>query len=191
MNTALISGLSDPVSIALSGSDLFVTNAESGTIGEYTTAGATVNAALISGLNGPSGIALSGSDLFVGGGSTIGEYTTSGATVNAALISGLSGPEGIAVSGADLFVENFSPGTIGEYTTSGATVNAALISGLDEPFGIAVSGSSVPEASTWAMALTGFAALAFAGFRRARSRGAAEGVRLAPAPARARPSARA
>jgi PEP-CTERM motif len=104
---------------------------------------------------------------------TIGEYTTSGATLNAALISGLDDPLGVAVSGSDLFVINFAGDTVGEYTTAGATVNAALISGLDGPAGIAITGSSVPEASTWAMALTGFAALAFAGFRRARSRGAA------------------
>jgi hypothetical protein len=93
--------------------------------------------------------------------------------VNAALISGLDDPLGVAVSGSDLFVINFAGDTVGEYTTAGATVNAALISGLDGPAGIAITGSSVPEASTWAMALTGFAALAFAGFRRARSRGAA------------------
>ena len=104
---------------------------------------------------------------------TIGEYTTSGATVNPALISGLSGPIGIAVSGSDLFVTNEIPGTIGQYTTAGAPVNVPLISGLmNAPVGIAISGSSVPEASTWAMALTGFAALAFAGFRRAPSRAA-------------------
>ncbi len=132
-----------------------------------------MNAALISGLNSPFGIAVSGADLFVAnlGNGTIGEYTTAGATVNAALISGLNQPFGIAVSGSDLFVANGGNGTIGEYTTSGATVNAALISGLIAPQGIAISG--VPEASTWAMALTGFAALAFAGFRRARSGGAA------------------
>src|ERR1700722_9328643 len=55
-----------------------------GTIGEYTTAGATVNAALVSGLSGPRGSAVSGSDLFVAseGSGTIGEYTTAGATVN-------------------------------------------------------------------------------------------------------------
>jgi hypothetical protein len=92
--------------------------------------------------------------------------------VNAALISGLVNPLGVAVSGSDLFVINFSGDTIGEYTTSGATVNAALIAGLDGPAGIAITGSSVPEASTWAMSLTGFAALAFAAFRRARPRAA-------------------
>ena len=171
VNAALISGLNFAVGVAVSGSDLFLSNAV--TIGEYTTSGATVNAALISGLSGPGGIALSGSDLFVANGATIGEYTTSGATVNPALISGLSGPIGIALSGSDLFVANATSGTIGQYTTAGAPVNVPLISGLmNAPVGIAISGSSVPEASTWAMALTGFAALAFAGFRRAPSRAA-------------------
>jgi hypothetical protein len=68
--------------------------------------------------------------------------------------------------GSDLFVVDFKANTIGEYTTSGAPVNSTLISGLNGPQDLAISG--VPEASTWAMALTGFAALAFAGFRRAR-----------------------
>lgn len=89
----------------------------------------------------------------------------------AGLLASLS--PGAARAGDTIFVANNHDGTIGAYTTSGATVNAALISGLDGPAGIAITGSSVPEASTWAMALTGFAALAFAGFRRARSRGAA------------------
>jgi hypothetical protein len=116
-------------------------------------------------------MAVSGSDLFVVDnlGNAIGEYTTSGATVNAALISGLNFPIGIALSGSDLFVTNASSGTVGEYTTSGATVNSALLSGLDSPQGIAISGPIIPETSTWAMMLLGFAGLAFAGYRRARA----------------------
>ncbi|MFL6450874.1 MAG: hypothetical protein ACJ746_24815, partial [Bryobacteraceae bacterium] len=72
------------VGIAVSGSDLFVSNFAIGTIGEYTTVGDTVNPALISGLIGPVGIAVSGSDLFVSKfyNGTIGEYTTAGDTVN-------------------------------------------------------------------------------------------------------------
>jgi len=73
---------------------IYVANYGSGTIGEYTTAGATVNASLVSGLNG-LGLAVSGGDLFVANwdyNSTIGEYTTAGATVNASLVSGLSLP---------------------------------------------------------------------------------------------------
>jgi hypothetical protein len=42
----------------VSGSDLFVANSSSNTIGEYTTSGATVNASLISGLNSPIGLAI-------------------------------------------------------------------------------------------------------------------------------------
>jgi len=143
---------------------IFVTNAElTGTVGKYTTSGATVNPALISGLNGPLGIAVSGGNLFVSSFSTnrIGEYTTSGATVNLALISGLNGPLGLAVSGEDLFVANFNGGvpgggTIGKYTTSGATVNPALISGLTHPDFLAVA---VPDASSsWTLLLLGLMA---------------------------------
>jgi hypothetical protein len=174
VNAALVSGLNGPKGIAVSGSDLFVASEGSGTIGEYTTAGATVNAALVSGLNTPQGLAVSGSDLFVVNllANTIGEYTTAGATVNAALVTGLNGPGGVAVSGSDLFVTNFNTGTIGEYTTAGATVNAALVLGLGDigPTYLVVTASpSVPEPSTWAMMLLGFAGLGLAGYRRARA----------------------
>src|SRR5215475_262196 len=157
VNPALISGLSLPTGIAVSGSDLFVVNRGPDTIGEYTTSGATVNPALISGLSGPWGIAVSGSDLFVvnRGAGTIGEYTTSGGTVNPALISGLNAPRSIAVSGSDLFVTNTGAGTIGEYTTSGATVNPALISGLTDPFGIAIVPTAAPEPSSFLLLVSG------------------------------------
>ena len=58
MNASLVSGLNAPGGIAVSGSTLFVTNTNSGTIGEYTTSGATVNASLVSGLPSPQGIAV-------------------------------------------------------------------------------------------------------------------------------------
>jgi hypothetical protein len=154
MFTALLGLLTSGVARA---DNIFVTSAGpnityGGTVGEYTTSGATVNASLISGLNEPTGIGVSGSNLFVANyfyaaGTTVGEYTTSGATVNASLISGLSVPFGVAVSGSNLFVTTFgtsvSSGGVGEYTTSGATVNASLISGLEYPEGIAVSGSNL------------------------------------------------
>ena len=66
MNASLVSGLSHPVGIAVSGSNLFVANHGTGTIGEYNaTSGAVVNASLVSGLSDPAGIAVSGSNLFV------------------------------------------------------------------------------------------------------------------------------
>ena len=114
--------------------------AQTYTVGEYTTSGATVNAALIPGLTHPTWIAASGDNLFVMSGffqpvntRTIGEYTASGATVNASLITtGLDSQtfNGIAVSGGNLLVAKIDQGAIAQYTTSGAELNAALITGL-------------------------------------------------------------
>ena len=142
VNASLVSGLTGPVSIAVSGSNLFVTTEVPATessykVGEYdATTGATVNASLITtGLNGPWGIAASGSNLFVSNmyGNTVGEYTTTGATVNPALVSGVSEPAGIAVSGSNLFVVNWNGGNtswVGEYNaTTGAAVNPIIAYG--------------------------------------------------------------
>jgi PEP-CTERM motif len=54
----LVSGLTFPGAIAVSGDKLFVVNPFANTVGEYTTSGATVNASLISGLNNPAAIAV-------------------------------------------------------------------------------------------------------------------------------------
>ena len=98
---------------------IFVGNKHS--IGEYTTAGRTINRSMVSGLHLTFGLALSGRDLFVANenSGTIGEYTVAGRIINAVLISHLDGPAGIAVSGHELFVANYRADTIGEYTTSG------------------------------------------------------------------------
>ena len=52
------------MTIAVSGPDLFVTNNNNGTIGEYNaTSGAVVKSSLVSGLDGPIGIAVPSSSL--------------------------------------------------------------------------------------------------------------------------------
>jgi hypothetical protein len=114
MNIRLIlSGLAASAALCampgiIRGAQIFVVNFGTGTIGEYTTSGATVDPVLISGLSLPEGIAVSGGNLFVTSSNLTsdtgrnGEYTTSGATVNPALITTLGGPSGIAVSGKDL-----------------------------------------------------------------------------------------
>ena len=72
-------------------------NSGSGTVGEYTTSGATVNDTLITGLSNPMGVTVTDTNLFVAnyGSGTVGEYTTAGATVNASLITGLSNPTSV------------------------------------------------------------------------------------------------
>src|SRR5437868_2499589 len=65
INASLVSGLSFPWGIAVSGANLYVANNTAETIGEYNAiTGAAVNPSLVSGLYGPDGIALSGSNLF-------------------------------------------------------------------------------------------------------------------------------
>ncbi|HEY4328130.1 MAG TPA: PEP-CTERM sorting domain-containing protein [Phycisphaerae bacterium] len=165
VNAALISGTATfPAgvnfvnSIAVSGSNIFVANSDTGTVGEYSISGDTINANLITGLNDPGGIAISGSQLFVANinGGTIGEYTlgaTPGtiASSTPSLISGLQNPTSIGISGNNLFVASLF-GPVGEYTTSGGMVHASLLSGLSggSNFGfptyftqLAISGSNL------------------------------------------------
>jgi hypothetical protein len=148
VNPALVSGLSEPFPIAVSGDNLFVLNSFTGTIGKYTTSGAVVNPALVS-VNLANSFAVSGGNLFVTGGTfsngTIGVYNaTTGAAVNPALVSGLHDPFGIAASGGNLFVADVLDGTIGVYdATTGAPLNPALVSGLNFPEFIKVSGGDL------------------------------------------------
>ena len=100
LNASLISGVNDPLDIAINGGNLYIASRGSGTVGEYTESGTAVNASLISGLNEPVGVDIVGGDLYVSsfGSESVGEYTLSGTAVNASLVpSGLSGPYGIAV----------------------------------------------------------------------------------------------
>ena len=149
VNASLISGLSAPWGIAVTGADLFVANSDNNTIGEYTITGTTVSTDLISlppsTLGNFGSIAESGSHLFIMTDyGTVGEYTIAGATVNANLISRFEDAYAIAASGADLFITYFNAGTVSEYSTSGATVNAGLITGTYfYPSAIAASGSDL------------------------------------------------
>jgi hypothetical protein len=118
------------------GAQIYVANWSGNTVGEYTTAGTTVNPTLVSsGLSEPSGLAVSGGNIFIANEGTgkIGEYTTAGAAVNTSLVSGLNEPNGLTIAGGDIYVANVGNGTIGEYTLAGTTVNATLISGLTGP----------------------------------------------------------
>ncbi len=54
VNTSVVSGLSTPIGIAVSGSDLFIDNNAYGTMGEYTTSGARVNASLVTNMDNPN-----------------------------------------------------------------------------------------------------------------------------------------
>jgi DNA-binding beta-propeller fold protein YncE len=147
VNRTLVTGLTLPWGLAVSGGNLFVTDLTGGTIGEYTSLGAPVDRDLIRGLLGPRGVAASRGNLFVASdnprseSSRVGKYTISGAPVNPALIQRdfFGFVEGVAVSRNKLFVADLNSDLVAEYTTSGALVNPTLIRGLSGPTGIAVS----------------------------------------------------
>jgi hypothetical protein len=115
-----------------------------GTVGAYSTSGATINASLINGLSNPSALAVSGNDLFVLNSDTgvIGEYTTSGATVNASLITGLGlqSANGFVLSGGDFYVAE-TYGDVLEYNMAGNLINSFYAQA--SVVGIAVSGSDI------------------------------------------------
>src|SRR5258708_23191262 len=77
---------------------VFVTDYERGTVGEYTLSGVPINRTLISGLDRPVALAQYGngflyvSSIGVSNNCTIGVYTMSGVPINAALITGLNEP---------------------------------------------------------------------------------------------------
>jgi len=95
VNTALISGLTQPFSISLANGYLYITSlgaGNNGKVGVYdATTGAAVNANLVTGLGGGTQqIAVTGNSLYVAKGGTVAEYNaTSGALVNSSLITGL------------------------------------------------------------------------------------------------------
>ena len=130
---------------------LYVSEFNFGTVGEYDTTGAVnTNFSIIMGLSDPNAPTVSGDNLFVAnaGSNTVGKYdANTGAVINATLIpvtAGLSNPAALAVSGNDLFVANHS-GTIGKYNVSTGAVNTTFstITGLSNPYALALSGNDL------------------------------------------------
>ena len=128
--------------------DLFVASEGTSTIGEYTTAGTTVNANFVQGVGSPVGMTSSGQNVYTvnDGAGDVFQFTTSNPNTNDISENGASGG-GIAISGSDIFLSNDSPGdyddTIMEIDTSGNTVNDSLITDNGEPLGLAISGSDL------------------------------------------------
>jgi WD40 repeat protein len=128
--------------LAVSGSNLFVTNG-SGAVAKYDAiTGATINLGFVTVAFGqPQGVAVSGSSLFVGNasfGGTVGKYdVATGTTTNSSFVTGLVNPHGVTVAGSNLFVSIDSQ--VGKYDVSFG-VGSTIIGGLSSPVGLAVSG---------------------------------------------------
>jgi PEP-CTERM motif len=167
IDAPLLTGLSSPQALAVSGADIFVGNyGPSMSVGEYTTSGEVVNASLITGLQNVQSIAVSGSDLFILNGTNIdnlvvSEYDTSGNVINASLITGLASVYSIAIADGNLLAP--SKTSVAEYDLSGNLINASFAPGyLDDQLFVVLS----PEPSTWVLLAIGAAGLLAFGRRK-------------------------
>ena len=153
LNANFITGLSGPTNIAISGSDLYVSNSSNSTIGKYTivsgTTSAVQNASFITntnGLNDPRGLVVSGSNLFVAnlGTGVIQNYATSGSFVsNVVTVPGANGAglTGLALSGTSLYEVNTYSLNTSRYSTSGGAASFTI--STNQGGAAAVSGSSL------------------------------------------------
>ena len=165
INATFITGLNDPVFLALLGNNLFVADFNNNTVGKYdATSGHPINSSFITGMNPPEGLAVTGPSafspsplLFVAVANSfngqisgqISKYNAdTGAIINSQFIFINGEPTGLAVMGPSpffpsgfLFVANFTTGTVGKYdATSGAPINASFITGLKGPTGLVLQG---------------------------------------------------
>jgi hypothetical protein len=142
-STEIVSGLSSPQGLAVSGSTLFVlSTGGGGSIRSYNLDGTGGTTLVSSGLGSAQSIAASDSNLFVtnfvgAGGGSILKYNLNG-TGGSTLVPGLTSPFGIATQGSDIFVSG--NGQISQFNRdTGATGFATAASG--NLLGVAASGS--------------------------------------------------
>jgi hypothetical protein len=96
-NSTLVTGLVDTYGLAISGNDLFVSSYGGGTIGEYTTAGATIDASLVTGIpDGADGLAVADNTIYVSDIFRVEMYSVSNGDL-IGTISGLEEADSVAV----------------------------------------------------------------------------------------------
>jgi hypothetical protein len=151
-----VTGLTSPFGLALTASNIYVANFNSGNVFKYNFSGTQLNTLSTSNSNGsanpnPYGLAISGDTLFVSqattgtGANTIKGYslTTLSSTPTLTITSGLNVPSGLAVSGNTLYVANNGGGNILTFNATTGASTGTLVSGLTGPQGITVYGSSL------------------------------------------------
>ena len=138
INTGLITGLFDPVGIALDSSGNIYVAYAANTVGKFSNSGAALNPTFITGLSYPGGMTIASGNLYVPTSTSIGQYPLAGGAANPNFISAAGVDIAVGPNG-NFYATNANAGTITEYTSSGALVGGGpLVSGLRTPNGIAI-----------------------------------------------------
>jgi WD40 repeat protein len=151
----LITGLSEPNDVVISGGNLYVSNANrnNGFIGLYNAGtGAPINTNFIPTTGNPNGLAINGNDLLVANlfNNQIDKYNaTTGATINANFASGFTGPTDLAISGSNFFTTNLGDGEIRKYdlATGNVDFNFNATTGGPVATGIAINNNDIYAAN--------------------------------------------
>jgi len=155
----MANGLDSPFGLALTATDLYVANINTGFVFKYDLSstlqvnGLSTNIVIggNSFITSPYGLAISGNTLFVSSATTgnganmINGYnlTTFSSTPTFTITTDLNIPLGLAVSGTTLYVANSGDGTIWSFDATTGTPIAQVVSGLTGPDGLLVSGNDL------------------------------------------------
>ena len=134
-----------PDGIALSGSNIYVTNTDANNVLIFNTDGALTGAITSGAFDSPQGIALSGSNIYVANtyANNVLIFNTDGALTGAITSGAFAYPAGIALSGSNIYVTNPGANNVLIFNTDGALTGAITSGAFDSPQGIALSGSNI------------------------------------------------
>ena len=119
INTGLITGLYDPVGIALDSSGNLYVSYAGNTVGKYSNSGSALNPTFVSGIAYPGGMTIASGNLYVTTSTSVGQYPLAGGAANPNFISGATFVDVAVGPTGSFYVTNSDGGTISEYTSSG------------------------------------------------------------------------
>ena len=148
-SSSFISGLTNPIGMAVSGNTLYVANSGGGSVNAYDTVTGTVVTGFrtISPGSNPFDVQAAGGLLYVSSraGNTVGAYNaaTGLAATSFTAITDLSSPTGLAVANGILYVANRDTRTIRTYDAlTGSILNPNFLSGVNTQF-LTASGNTL------------------------------------------------
>ncbi|WP_438479793.1 PEP-CTERM sorting domain-containing protein [Oleiharenicola lentus] len=144
--TGLITGLTQPSQIEISGNDLYVVSVSGNSVGKYDLTGAGGN--LLTGLTSPTSLAVSGGNLFVSSANgTISRYNTAGTFLDS-FSTGFTYISSITVGGSSLYVAGTkfdgmsNAGQLSSFSTSGGS-EVSILDHVVGVQGLSFSGSTL------------------------------------------------